>query len=99
MSKVFRIFWGRHNGRVKLTVNGDIINDQSIVLVTASEGDEANSTASPARFVGNANIRVENIAPFNKGVVFIVSVDWDHPLPIWTDIVILDEFPQGFIRA
>jgi len=96
---LFRVFWGRHRGRVLLTFNFGGINHQSVVLVTASEGDDGNTTNSPQRFVGAANIRVENIAPTDGRVVFVVSVVWVSPLAIWTDIVIVAGFPQGFIRA
>jgi hypothetical protein len=97
--QVRRIYWGRHNGRVKCTFTSALIDSFSIVLVTVSEGDEANSTNPNFRFVGDANIRVENISPSFEKVVFIISVDWGEPLPIWTDLVILDEKPQGFLRA
>ncbi len=99
MSQVRRIFWGRWNGRVRFTFTSPFITKQSIVLVSASEGDEAITTASPQRFVGEADIWVGNIAPFDGGVVFVVAIDWDEPLPLWTDIVILDEVPQSFLRA
>jgi hypothetical protein len=97
MAQVRRIYWGRKRGRMAFTFNSGAINHQSVVIVTASEGDEGNSTASPKRFVGNATIRVANIAPFDGGVVFVVEIDWPNPIPIWTDIYIASEFPQGFI--
>ena len=99
MPQLHRMFLGRRKGRLKVTLNSRGINNQSVVLVSASEGDEGNSTASPQRFVGAANVRVENIAPFDGGVVFIVSILWDEPLPIWADIFVADGFPRGFIRA
>jgi hypothetical protein len=99
VAQVRRIFWGRWRGRVRYTLNSRAINHQSVVLVAASEGDEGDSTASPQRFVGAADIRVANVAPFDGGVVFVVEIDWDEPIPIWTDVFIADEFPPGFIRA
>ena len=98
MPQLRRIYWGRHHGRGRYTFHSRYINRQSVVLITASEGDEGNSTQSPQRFVGNANVRVENIAPYDGGVTFVVVVEWDHPLPIRTDVVIQDGFPQGFVR-
>ena len=98
MPQLLRVFWGRWNGRVLCRLNFGDINHQSVVLVTASEGDDGNSSASPQRFVGSANFTVANIAPFDGGVRFVVRVDWDTPIPLWTDIVIMDGFPQGFIR-
>lgn len=99
MPQVRRIHWGRHNGRVKCTFRSRFIDPFSIVLVTASEGDNNDNTNPNFRFVGDANIRVENISPFTGGVVFIISVDWGEPLSIYTDIVILDEKPNGTIRV
>jgi hypothetical protein len=99
MSKAFHVYWGRHNGRVKLQATSDFISPFSIVLVTVSEGQEPNNTNPNFRFVGNANIRVENISPTQGSVWFIVSVDWGEPLHIYTDIVILDEVPLSIIRA
>jgi hypothetical protein len=94
-----RVYWGRHYGRLACTFTSTSIRGLSTVLVTVSEGGEANTTNPNFRFVGNANIRVENIAPTFGQVVFIVSVDWFEPLPIYTDIVILDEDTQKSFRA
>lgn len=91
--RVFRRYWGRQNGRVKCRFRSRFIRSGSIVLITVSEGDEGNTSNPNFRFVGDANIRVENISPIFGEVWFIVSVDWGEPIPIWTDIVILDETP------
>jgi len=99
MAQVFRVYWGQHNGPLNATLNFDGINDQSVVLASVSEGDSGNSTASPARFIGAANMHVDNIAPFDGGVTMRINIDWDSPLNVWTDIAILDEFPQGFLRG
>jgi hypothetical protein len=98
MAQVFRWFLGQFNGVVDCTFSSGGINHQSVVLVAASEGDAGDSTASPQRFVGSATIQVDNIAPFDGGVTFRVNVLWDSPLSVWTDIVVMDEFPQGFAR-
>jgi hypothetical protein len=70
------------------------------VVVAASEGrtnaNISHSTALPDRFIGSANVRVCNIAPYDRGVEFVLQVDWDEDLPIWADIVLLDERPVGF---
>ena len=44
-----------------------------------------------SRFVGNANITVENIAPRSGGLTARINVDWDEPLPIWVDVRVFDE--------
>jgi len=99
MPQFRQIYWGRHVGRLKLTFTSPFIRSYSTVVVTVSEGNEANTTNPNFRFVGNANIRVENIAPVDGRVVFVVSVDWFEPLPIWTDLVIFSEEIPRFIRV
>lgn len=99
MAQVRRIYLGRRMGRITFKIKSSLINQQSVVIITASEGDEANTTASPARFVGHAPIGVENIAPFDGSVIFRIYVIWDEPLPVWADIFIADELPRGFIFA
>jgi len=109
MPNVARWFLGYYRGRVRCTFSWSVINEQSVVLVSASEGIPTGSTAAGNRFVGAADITVRNIAPFGHtewtggipptggGVVFIVTVDWNEPLPIWVDITVLDEYPQGWV--
>jgi hypothetical protein len=99
MAKVFRWFVGHWNGRVVCTFNDNGISHQSVVMVSASEGDAADSSQSPRRFIGDANVSVHNIAPFDGGVTFVITVDWNEPLPVWADIVVFDQFPQGFSRS
>ena len=99
MSTNFRVYWGRQKGRTRFSFSSDAITPFSIVLVSASEGIEADNTNPNFRFVGDANIRVENIAPSEGIVWFIVSIDWFEPLPMYTDIVIVEREFLGFIRA
>jgi hypothetical protein len=60
--------------------------------------EPARSCSHP-RFVGAANIGVENISPHsppfdpNHGVTFVVDVDWGSPLHVVTDITVLDQPP------
>lgn len=75
------------------------MSHQSVVLVTASEGDGSDSTASPQRLIGAADFTVTSIAPFDGGAGFVVQVGWDDPIPLWTDLAVTDGFPPGFIRA
>jgi hypothetical protein len=88
--RIYRWYLGRHKGRLSCHFTSSFIDSFSTVLVTVSEGNEGNSTNPNFRFVGAANIRVENIAPTSGRVDFIVSVDWGAPLPIWADLVVLD---------
>jgi hypothetical protein len=96
---LLRIYWGPHHGQVRCRLDDGDISSQSVVLVTASQGDHANTGASPARFVGDAPFTVSNIAPFDGGVEFRVIIDWKDPLPLWTDVVIMDGFPRGFLTS
>lgn len=111
MPRVARWFVGHWRGRLHCTLNWRAIHQQSVVLVSASEGRDPSDTLAPGRFVGAANVTVHNIAPFGLtdpfgggspgggGVRFVLTVEWDEPLPIWADIVVLDELPQGFVRS
>ena len=103
MQLVARIFVGVLNGRVDVKLNWRAIKHQSVVLVSASEGrenvNEAPSSYEPNRFVGYALITVHNIAPFDGGVSFVLTVNWDEPLPIWADVVLLDKIPTGWVTA
>lgn len=111
MPQVFRWFVGNFKGRVNCTFRSKVFRNESVVLISASEGHEPGRTDDPRRFVGDAYITVHNIAPSGFGdpkggdnplearVEFVLTVDYDKPLPIWADIVVLDEFPKGFSRS
>jgi Papain-like cysteine protease AvrRpt2 len=94
MPKTIRKYWGAHKGRVALNYNWPAIDQDSVVLITASE-----YASNYARFIGAASITVANIAPHgppydsNHGVTFVVNVDWGSPLNIVTDITVLDNKP------
>jgi hypothetical protein len=94
MPKTIRKYWGAFRGRETLNFNWPAIDQDSVVLVTASEYN-----AERVRFIGAASVTVANIAPHgppfdpNHGVTFVVNVDWDSPLNIVTDITVLDSKP------
>jgi len=105
MSQSIRVFWPPMHGTSPMNFNWPPINANSVVLVTASEYDPAappDSDGSARRFVGAANIRVNNISPHgspsdpNNGVTFDLEVDWATPLNVCTDITVLDNAPQVF---
>jgi hypothetical protein len=105
MSQSIRVFWSPRNGVQAMNFNWPPINANSVVLVTASEYDpnaQASEDGSDKRFVGDANIRVNNISPHgppsdpNHGVGFRLEVDFDRPLNVCTDITVLDDAPQIF---
>jgi len=76
-----------------LRVTWPPIHSNSIVLISASEcqsDDVQRFTPSFARFVGDASITVRNISPQEGFVDFWIYVDWEEPLPVMVDIVVLD---------
>jgi hypothetical protein len=88
-----RVLWPPHRGRVRLNFNWDAINGDSVVDVSASEYHRPETSPESAyRLIGDAPIRVGSIAPHSNpgGVTFVVEVDWDDPLPIATDITVMD---------
>jgi len=99
MPQTVRQFWGPLKGRVTLNHNWNIINHDSVVLITAAEYAASAPPGDEHRFIGAASITVENIAPHgppydaNHGVTFVVNVDWSTPLTIVTDITVLDAPP------
>ena len=94
MPQTIRKYWGAFKGRVTLNYNWPAIDQDSVVMVTASEYNPAH-----VRFIGAASITVANIAPHgppfdpNHGVTFVVNVGWGSPLNIVTDITVLDNKP------
>jgi hypothetical protein len=95
-----RQYWLGLQGRYVLNFNWDAIDHDSVVLVSASEyRPDGEDPAHSPRFVGDATIQVRNVSPHgppfdpNHGVTFVVTVDWDSPLDIVTDITVLDQKP------
>jgi hypothetical protein len=99
MPQTIRKFWGPLSGRATLNFNWPAINHDSVVIVTAAEYAITAPPTNEHRFVGDANITVQNIAPHgppfdpNHGVTFVVNIGWPSALPIATDITVLDSPP------
>ncbi len=69
------------------------IHSTSIVLISASECQTDNVqrfTPIFERFIGDAAITVRNIAPQEGFVDFWIYVDWESPLDVAVDLVVLD---------
>jgi hypothetical protein len=98
MPKHAYVFWSLHRGRVKLDLTWHEISRNSVVVITASQGDPPiTSPLRPARWVGAANFTVSNVAPRDGGVIFVVNIDWSEPLNLWTYITVFDpNDPQSF---
>ncbi len=94
MPKTIRKYWGPLHGRASLNYNWPAIDQDSVVLVTASEYN-----AQFARFIGAASLTLANIAPHgppydpNHGVTFVVNVGWNGAINVVTDITVLDAKP------
>ena len=97
MTRSIRQYWRGKQGRCVLNVNWDAVDSDSAVQVTAAEWrrDREHPDRSP-RFVGDAAITVRNVVPHgpptdpNHGVTFVVTVDWNSPLDIVTDIALIE---------
>jgi hypothetical protein len=79
----------------------DSIHSNSIVLISASEcaPDQYNAqriTPVFNRWVGDAAIAVQNIAPQEGFVDFLIYVDSVNPLDVMVDVVVLDH-PKNMV--
>lgn len=90
MAQHVLFFWGAHNGALTCNLQWDQVVHDSIVFVTASEGDPPISSAAPVLFVGDARFTVNNVAPHDGGVSFRITIEWDGPLNLWTTITLFD---------
>jgi hypothetical protein len=84
------VFYSFHNGVTVFNLQWDQIFHDSIVVITASEGQPPISSAAPQLFVGDARYTVNNVSPFDGGVRFRVTVEWDEPINLWTTITVFD---------
>jgi hypothetical protein len=83
-------FWSFQNGVTSFNLNWDQIRHDSIVVITASEGDPPITSAAPNRFVGDARFTINNVAPHDGGVGFRVTIEWPQPLNLWTTVTVFD---------
>jgi hypothetical protein len=99
MPQTIRKFWEPLNGRTSLNYNWEIIDHDSVVLISAAEYTDTNPPSNEHKIIGSASVTVENIAPHgppfdpNHGVGFVVNINGDSPLKIVTDITVLDDKP------
>jgi len=94
MAQTIRKYWGPCKGRTSLNYNWPIIDQDSVVLVSASEYND-----QKVRFIGSTSITVSNISPHgppydpNHGVTFVVNIDWSSSINLVTDITVLNSKP------
>jgi hypothetical protein len=72
MAQHYRHDWGFHRSNI-FNLQWDAIRDNSVVVITASEGNGPNAQ-SPGRFVGDAQFSVSNVAPHAGGVTYRVDI-------------------------
>jgi hypothetical protein len=98
-----RIFWTMNPGRNVVNLNWPALSADSVVSVQASEyaaGTQQLPDSTEQRFIGSADVTVENITPHgppfdpNRGVTFVVNVAWGNALNICTDIALLANEPE-----
>lgn len=77
--------WSPGNGTFNLQISWNVIGIDSTVVITASEIDSNGN-----RFVGAAPFQVSSIAPGNGVVTFKISIGWNSPLPMRTDILVFN---------
>ena len=88
-----RVFWGYHQGIKRYQLLWKEVSRKSVVLISAAEGLPPSPDVFsfvPTRFVGDAVYSVENIAPDDGSVFFVVDIRWPDPLPLWTDVTLFN---------
>lgn len=106
MSRTIRVYYGKeHNlhGRCRMNFNWPPITHASAVQISAAEATDMDPQSFVAEtawsyLLGLADVSVSNISPHEGGVEFILHVDWNSPLNIVVDIMVLDPHEQ-FVRA
>jgi hypothetical protein len=72
---------------------------QSIVLISAAEATDL-TLGPPPTFnfnLGDADVYVTNVSPYDGGVEFILHVNWSAPLNVVVDICVFDPAEQFFV--
>src|SRR4030095_11838824 len=98
MAHYYHFNYGFHRFVEDFNFSWDIINHQSSVVITASEGSEISenghmvgSSQSPQRFLGAAPFKVYNVCPYDGGVTFRIDISWFAPLDLWVCITVFDD--------
>ena len=107
MTRTIRVLWGRTRSGWKNFNWRGVIDQNSVVHISASEGFvDTGSIFGPLhairRIRGAATIYVKNVRPHpdqggGGGVEFFLQVDWNSPLDVVTDITVVAPPEQGII--
>jgi hypothetical protein len=82
----YRHDWGNLKGRINLNLAWDAIQQGSKVFVSATEFGGGNQDA----FIGAARYTVHNVAPHAGGVSVQINVEWDSPIRVRLDYLIVN---------
>lgn len=106
MTRTIRVYWPNQSSGWLNFNWGGVIDRQSVVHISVSEGSVQESIAGAldgiGRFRGAAVIGVRNVTPHvdaggGGGVEFYLEVGWDSPLNIVTDISVLDPAEDAMV--
>jgi hypothetical protein len=79
------IFPARVNGRVQATLNWSFVTRNTLVFASATEvGPDGTA------FIGSANYVVNNVVPFDGGVIIIVTIGWNSPISLRVDYLAIN---------
>ena len=90
--EVYRHSWGRRNGVVTLNLsNWPEIKPDSLMFASAGEGI-VDGDPTAGKFMGAARFTVNNVVPENGNVVVRVTIDWEEPLVLFIDYLLVQPF-------
>ncbi len=97
-----RVFYPKEKGlrgRCRMNFNWPPIKKNSVVLISAAEATVdtgslfgIENAVSPN--LGDADVYVTNVGAHEGGVEFILHVNWNDPLPILVDILVVGPHDQ-----
>jgi hypothetical protein len=90
--EVYRHSWGRRNGVVTLNLtNWPEIKPDSLMFASAGEGI-VDGDPTAGKFMGDARFTVNNVVPENGNVVVRVTIDWEEPIVLFVDYLLVQPF-------
>lgn len=82
----YRHDWGNRRGQWRLNLNWWAVNCKSKVFVSASEFGGGKQCS----FIGDVRYTVHNVATFNGGVSVRVNIEWDSPIRVRLDYLVIN---------
>jgi hypothetical protein len=81
----YRHDWGNRNGQWILHLNWSVITNNTRVFVSIGEG-----AAGGGKLIGAARYTLHNVAPSNGRVSIWVNIEWNSPIPLLVDYLIVN---------